>query len=97
MKAKQIQEELHQLTKDLGIKIRRESGKFKSGWCIVNDNKLILINRTAPPEMVASVVAKCLAMHNLDNVFIKPAIREFIDNERSNLDPENEFKLEVSY
>lgn len=97
MKAKQIQEELHQLSKDLGIKIRRESGKFKSGWCIVNDNKLILINRTAPPEIITSVIAKCLAMHNLDNIFVKPAVRDFIENEKNTLKSEDDFNLEVSY
>lgn len=97
MKAKQIHEELNNLAKELGIKIRRESGKFRSGWCVVNDNKLILVNRTTPAETVAVVIARCLAQHDLDNQFVKPAVREFIEAERSNLETETNFNLEVKY
>lgn len=98
MKIKQIYEELNNLAKDLDIKIRKENGRFRSGWCVVNENKLIIVNKATPAETIAVIIARCIAAHDdIDNLFIKPAVREFIENEKANLRPDKQFSLEVKY
>jgi hypothetical protein len=97
MKIKQIHEELKNLANELGIKIRKENGSFKSGWCVINDNKLIIVNRNTPMETISAVIARCLAKHDIDNLFIKPAVRDYIDNEKQNIENVNEFSLEIDY
>ena len=96
MKINQMYEELMQTAKQLGIAVRKENGKFRSGACIVNTSEVIVLNKTAPIEVTSSVLAQCLKPHT-DGLYVKPIVREYIDREANNAANRGEISLEVNY
>ncbi len=81
MKQNEIFDELSIIVKKSGYSIRYDRGPFQSGYCIVNEKKLILFNRYTPMETKISVLIKCILSNDFDGIFIKPAVREFIEKE----------------
>ncbi len=81
MKHEELIEEFHALAAQLGITIRYEKGDFEGGYCILKERKLLLINRKLLPNRKASVLAAALREFGLENVFLKPAVREYIEDE----------------
>ncbi len=81
MKHEELIEEFNALAGQLGITVRYEKGDFEGGYCILKDRKLLLVNRRLMPARKASVLAAALREIGLDNVFLKPALREFIEDE----------------
>jgi tmRNA-binding protein len=89
-------EELLELAKNLDISIRKEKGNFRSGYCVVNDREVLLINKSTPVETLNTIIAQGLARHS-QNIHIKPAVREFIEREIKNYADKNSFNLEIEY
>lgn len=98
MKSKNIFEELKETASRIGISIRSESGAFKSGYCILHDSKMIVFNRKTPIETKSAVIAQCLLDSDIDGIYLKPAIRDYIENEKELAElNKNNFMLEVNY
>ena len=38
-------EKLEQLLKDLGYKVRYEKGNFKTGFCLIENSKIVVVNK----------------------------------------------------
>ncbi|MBK6290696.1 MAG: hypothetical protein IPH85_08305 [Ignavibacteria bacterium] len=83
MKAEKLLEELMALAKSLDYNVRRESGTFRGGACVVHEQRLIILNRSMPPEAAAVILARALCRFVPDDQFMKPAIREIIERERA--------------
>ncbi len=83
MKHEEISQELHELAKQLGVNIRYEKGDFEGGYCTLKDEKMVLINKRLVPTQRAAVLAVALQEIGLDNIYIKPVLREFIEDEVS--------------
>ena len=83
MKHEEISQELHELAKQLGVNIRYEKGDFEGGYCTLKDEKMVLINKRLMPTRRAAVLAVALQEIGLDNIYIKPVLREFIEDEVS--------------
>ena len=81
MKHEELIEEFTTLAGQLGITIRYEKGDFEGGYCILKERKLLLVNRRLNPARKAAVLAAALQVIGLENVFLKPALREFIEDE----------------
>ena len=81
MKNDELIEELHTLALQLGVTIRYERGDFEGGYCILRDQRLLLVNRRLLPARKASVLAVAMQEIGLDNVFVKPAVRAYIEDE----------------
>ncbi len=81
MKVDEIIGEFHALAQQLGINIRYERGDFEGGYCVLKEQKLLLVNRRLLPGKKASVLATALQEIGLDNVYMKPVLREFIEDE----------------
>lgn len=81
MKHEELIAELEQLASQLHVVIRYEKGDFEGGYCILKTDRILLINKRLMPNKKASVFALGLHEIGLDNVFIKPAVREFIEDE----------------
>ncbi len=81
MKHEEISQELHELAKQLGVNIRYEKGDFEGGYCTLKDEKMVLINKRLMPTRRAAVLAVALQEIGLDNIYIKPVLREFIEDE----------------
>lgn len=81
MKHEQLITELEEVARELGITIRYEKGDFEGGFCVLKDRRLLLINKRLLPNKRASVLAVAMNEVGLDNTFLKPVLREYIDDE----------------
>jgi hypothetical protein len=81
MTHEQIVSELEQLASNCGITIRYEKGDFDGGYCVLKAERLIVINKRLSPSRRAPVLAQGLAEVGIDEMYLKPAIREYIEDE----------------
>jgi len=96
MKINRIYEELTNIISLAGIIIRKDILKSKGGYCILEDNKLIILNKILPLEIHCRILACCIGELDLLNsgIFISPVIREYIENEIAITLPST--KIEIS-
>ena len=80
MKNKDLLDEFHLLAEKLEVKILKGKGDFLGGSCIVNNEKVIVINKSKPIEQRLSTLASCFNEYDLESVFLIPALREYINN-----------------
>ena len=83
MTPEQILKELEQLAAQCTIALRYEKGDFEGGFCVLKTERLIVINKKLGPAKKASIVAQGLAEIGIAEVYLKPVIREFIEDELS--------------
>lgn len=81
MKHEEIVVELQDVARQLGVTVRFERGDFEGGYCILKAQKLLLVNRRLLPTRKAAVLAAAMREIGLENVFLKPALRAYIDDE----------------
>ena len=81
MKHDELIAELEHLAAQLSVVVRHEKGDFEGGYCILKTDRILLINKRLMPNKKASVFALALHEIGLEDVFIKPTVREFIEDE----------------
>ncbi len=81
MKHEEMIEELHALAAQLGVTIRYERGDFEGGYCILREQQILLINRRLMPSRKAALLAVAIKEIGFRDVFLKPAVRAYIDDE----------------
>ncbi len=81
MTQEQMTRELEALAANSGISIRYEKGDFEGGYCVLKTERLIVVNKKLAPPRKASILAQGLAEIGIDEVYLKPAVREFIEDE----------------
>jgi hypothetical protein len=81
MKHEELIEELQDIARQMGITVRYELGSFEGGYCILKEQKLLLINKRLLPVRKASVLATALREIGLENVFLRPALRAYLEDE----------------
>ncbi len=79
MKSQKIFEELNEIVQSLGYKIRKDTGNFKSNNCILKEEKIIILNKYTGIEGYNATLAKAIYDSNYEGIFLKPAIREYIE------------------
>lgn len=80
MKIKEFYKELIALATELGYSIRKDNGNFRGGACILNEQKLIVLNKFLPLESQANIIANTI-YEEIDTKYIKPNLRERIEKE----------------
>ena len=73
--------ELESVASQLGIKLRYEKGDFEGGYCVLKSERVIVINKKLSPSMRLSVLARGINEIGLNNIYVKPAVRDFIEDE----------------
>ena len=73
--------ELESLAEEMGVRIRYEKGDFDGGYCILRDERIIVVNRKLNVNRKVSVISQGLNQLGLDNIFIKPVVRLCIEDE----------------
>jgi hypothetical protein len=75
----EIMQDLKALASQLGAEVRFEKGDFKGGYCLLKENKVIVINKMA--NLQRKVMILCLALKELgiDQIYLTPRMREIID------------------
>lgn len=81
MKHEELIAELEHVAAQLGVTVRYEKGDFEGGFCILKENKILLVNKKLAPNKKTAVLAVALHEIGLDNVYLKPAVRLFIEDE----------------
>jgi len=73
--------ELLEIFNDLGYKIRIEKGNFKGGFCLLREEKTLLLNKNLEQDKKISFLLITLSEIGVDDIYIKPHIREMIENQ----------------
>ena len=81
MKLKSIYNELKELFEKLGYKLVLDKGSFNTGYCLLEDEKMIVINKNKPYENRIKILSKILSKIDTNNIYIKPKIRELINQQ----------------
>jgi hypothetical protein len=93
LKLEGLLSQLEELTESLGIKIRyekivKESSYFSGGLCKIKGEDVVIINSKSAVEDKIEILSGALRTFDLSQVFIKPAIREFLG--QNNLETQEE-------
>ena len=81
MKPTIIFQEFEQLADALNIKIIQEKGNFKGGFCLLEKERIIVINKLNPMEQKIRALAQAFSRLDSSKIYLKPAIRNMIDFE----------------
>ncbi len=73
--------DLEVLARQLGIELRYEKGDFEGGYCVLKSQKMLVVNKRLPDARKASSLAQALAEYGIEETFIKPSVREYIEDE----------------
>ena len=76
-----------ELSQKFDIKIIQDKGDFNGDSCMLFADNVVVINKLKPLEQRLHILAKCFSKMDLDNVYIKPVLRDLIDN----INSENEY------
>jgi hypothetical protein len=85
MNDQRILEELLGLLEVNGVKIRSEPlGGGGGGLCKMKGDRIFFLDTQTPASEMAVICAEAVArIADIENVYIKPEIREFIENHRN--------------
>jgi len=83
MENQELLTELESIASQLEIKLRYEKGDFEGGYCVLKSERIIVINKKLSPSMRLSVLARGISEIGLNNIYAKPAVRDFIEDEVS--------------
>ncbi len=79
MKPDKLFIELEQLVERAGYTIRKERGTFRGDSCVVEGDKLVVINKKRPIEQQVGLLARVLNKDKLKDMYIKPAVRNQLE------------------
>ena len=82
MKINLILQELEEVADRLGWEIRYEKGDFRSGFCQIDEQRLIIIQKKATPAERVNFLAVVFSQEDLDDIFLLPQVRNVIDSQR---------------
>jgi len=78
MKTEKLLLEFEALCEQCGYEIRKERGTFRGDQCVIEGDKLIVINKNKPVESQAGILARVLQSAELDDLFVKPVVRKHL-------------------
>lgn len=81
MNAEDYLPDLEELATEMGMRIRYEKGDFDGGYCILKDQQIIVVNKKLHPSRKSVVIALALGEIGIENLFVKPNLRMFIEDE----------------
>lgn len=85
MRSEKLLLELEEILEQLGYVVRKERGSFRGGFCLLEGEKIIMLNKNQPPDYLVGVIARFLIDNSheieLDSLYIKPVTRKHL-NER---------------
>lgn len=72
--------ELEQILEQAGYTLRKERGSFRGDDCIIEGQKLVVVNKNKPIESQLGTMGRVLGEIDLTGVYIKPAVRKKLEN-----------------
>lgn len=71
-------EKLESLLKSLGFKLRYEKGNFKTGSCVLENNRVILVNKYSNLESKINALADLLQRSETDDTLLDDKQKAFL-------------------
>ncbi len=71
--------ELEHLLELSGYTLRKERGSFRGNDCLIDGEKLVVINKSRPPESQVATIARILVQIDLSDIYIKPAVKKELE------------------
>ena len=84
MKQEEIYDHFEQLADKLNITILEGRGDFEGGFCTLNGDRFVVLNRGRPLEQRLRVLAISFGDLDLEQQYIMPILRKFIDSNSTN-------------
>jgi hypothetical protein len=81
MTNEELFEELKSVASELGIRVRFETGDFDGGYCLLREEKMLVLNRRSTVPKKIRTLALGLTDYGLNGLFVKPNVREAIEDE----------------
>jgi hypothetical protein len=75
----EIIQDLRALALQLGAEVRFEKGDFKGGYCLLKENKVIVINKMMNLQRKVMILSAALKELGVDQIYLNPRMREIID------------------
>jgi hypothetical protein len=75
----EIIQDLKSLALQLGAEVRFEKGDFKGGYCLLKENKVIVINKMMNLQRKVMILSAALKELGIDSIYLNPRMREIID------------------
>ena len=72
-------QDLRQIAQEMGAKVRFERGDFKGGYCILKDDRTIVINKLSTLQRKVIILTNALKELGVDDKYLSPKIREVIE------------------
>ena len=90
MKPEQLYQELKDLAQKLGIAVSEQNFRktglpVKSGLCTVRGERRLLLDKHRSIRYRIDVLAECLGQLPLDDIYLVPAVREYLDSYSNNI------------
>ena len=83
MKIKDIIQEFELLAEQVGIRVIKDKGSFKGGYCIIDNEEVIVINKNRPLDQHIKQLSSTFSKMKTNQIFIKPILRDLIKNSSS--------------
>jgi hypothetical protein len=74
-------QELREVCSSMGYLLRLEKGDFRGGHCLLKQEKILVINKRLSLDARLSSLARALSEMELDSIYVKPAVRQFVERE----------------
>ncbi|VAX22975.1 hypothetical protein MNBD_IGNAVI01-717 [hydrothermal vent metagenome] len=74
-----ILQDLKDIALQMGAKVRFERGDFQGGYCILKENKVIVINKLSNLQRKVIILSAALKELGAEDIYLPPKIREVIE------------------
>lgn len=95
MKVDKLILELEDVVGKLGFKIRKEKGNFRGSNCLLEGERIIMLNKNFPVEMHIGTLAKFILSQKHEELYLKPIVRKelelILEKLEINSEPEFDF------
>ena len=78
IKARTKYNHIKEIFEKLDYKIILDKGNFNTGFCLLEKERIVVINKNKPYENRIKILSEILSTLDLNGIFIKPYIRELI-------------------
>ena len=83
MKPTIIFQEFEKLAEKMDIKIIQEKGDFKGGYCLLEKEGIIVVNKLKPVEQRIQALGQAFSRLDITHIYIKTVIRDIIETKNN--------------
>ncbi len=77
----QIFDELCEAFAKIGVQVKMENGRFEGGYCVVNGEEFVYLNKNNLIEQNIQVLAEQLNLFDSRNIYLSPRVRNYLNDD----------------